>query len=231
MLNPPPPPSGTTRETTLDRAFGQRRRDEEEAEAESGGRAAGRAAKGRPARAAPAGEAATSGSRWHSSDRAAGYMFPLVVTAALVLTVTYSLNKSIQYPELFRTDARYRAGLLIANGGIVAVCVALIAYSQAAVRREENDERKPLDLRSDDSLPTVSPKRPATNPKNSKQQKRRMARPSLHRLVTGGLIWCRCRVRAWWWRRRAALRPVDPPPQAATAAAEATIAKIGRAHV
>lgn len=66
-----------------------------------------------------------------STDRAAGLMFPLVVTAALVLTVTYSLTKSIQYPELFRSDARYRTGLLLANGGIIAVCVALVAYSVA----------------------------------------------------------------------------------------------------
>lgn len=71
---------------------------------------------------------------WPDSP-AGGAAFPVVVGAALSLVVAYSLSKTLQYPELFRSSARYRLALMLANAGLIAVGIALVVHAIAGEER------------------------------------------------------------------------------------------------
>jgi hypothetical protein len=56
-------------------------------------------------------------------------MLPFTVSVALVAASSYALCKSIEYQELFRTNHRYRAVLLAANGMTIALAVGVVVWS------------------------------------------------------------------------------------------------------
>ena len=57
------------------------------------------------------------------------HMFPLVVTIVLCLIIAWSINRSIEYSELFQTNHRYKWGMMAGNAAAVVVGSALLLHT------------------------------------------------------------------------------------------------------
>lgn len=53
-------------------------------------------------------------------------LYPMI-SAALVMTVSFSLNRCIDYSEVFNSNRKYRMGILGINCGAIVLAVAVLA--------------------------------------------------------------------------------------------------------
>ena len=59
----------------------------------------------------------------------AAHMFPFAVTLVLCLIIAWSINKSIEYSELFQSNHRYKWAMMSVNVLVVLVGAALLLYT------------------------------------------------------------------------------------------------------
>ena len=63
------------------------------------------------------------------TERIANHMFPFVVTAIMIVAIVWSINKSIEYSELFQGNKRYRWTMLVSNAMVVLIGISLLLYN------------------------------------------------------------------------------------------------------
>lgn len=64
------------------------------------------------------------------SDGVTRFMLPIVVCLVLVVVVLWSLTKSVQYTELFTTNARYQYGLWSLNVSVIVLGLTVLCCAQ-----------------------------------------------------------------------------------------------------
>lgn len=63
------------------------------------------------------------------TDYIAVHMFPLAVTIVLCLIIAWSINRSIEYSELFQANHRYKWAMMACNATAVVVGSALLLHT------------------------------------------------------------------------------------------------------
>ena len=59
----------------------------------------------------------------------AAHMFPFAVTLVVCLIIAWSINKSIEYSELFQSNHRYKWAMMSVNVLVVVVGAALLLHT------------------------------------------------------------------------------------------------------
>lgn len=65
----------------------------------------------------------------HNSPRPSDYMVPLLAALTLTLLTVWSLNRCIDYSEVFVADRKYRLGIVGINCAIIVVAIIVVAYT------------------------------------------------------------------------------------------------------
>ena len=63
------------------------------------------------------------------SETTADYMLPLMSTIILVIILSWSTCKTIEYHELIQGSPKNRKGVLLFNGMVVVVAVTVVVYT------------------------------------------------------------------------------------------------------
>jgi hypothetical protein len=69
------------------------------------------------------------------TETLAAHMFPFAVTLVLCMIIAWSINKSIEYSELFQTNHRYKWAMMSVNVLVVLVGSALLLHSGKSMNR------------------------------------------------------------------------------------------------
>lgn len=76
--------------------------------------------------------AATTGGTRAWSDGVVAYMPPLIATAILIVVLSWSLCKTIEYHEAIVANPRYRTGVLVFNGACAVAASLVVGYTVRA---------------------------------------------------------------------------------------------------
>ena len=69
------------------------------------------------------------------SDNAADYMLPVITTVVMILMLSWSTCKEIEYHELIHSEARYRNTVVAMNAAVVLIGVVVVAWAITTHRR------------------------------------------------------------------------------------------------
>ena len=63
------------------------------------------------------------------TDRVTAFMVPIVTTILLVLVISWSTLKTIEYHEVIQSNPTYRNVILVVNGVAVVSAIIVVIYS------------------------------------------------------------------------------------------------------
>ena len=69
------------------------------------------------------------------TESLAAHMFPFAVTLVLCMIVAWSINKSIEYSELFQSNHRYKWAMMSVNVLVIMVGGALLLHAGKSMNR------------------------------------------------------------------------------------------------